>query len=275
MNANIRALLVACGIQKLDAKKLHPAGNLVRVEKDGLVHLFVNWTTPLNSQSDAMVCKDKEYVYQVLNEIVPMPKTCAFLSPNCYEEFQQYLEFSSIDEILSAVLELYRFPIVVKPNRGSKGRGVVAASNRADLKQAFTNIFDIRSRYFDYAAVVQPWLDITQEYRIIYVDGHLVLAYEKPRVNILDGIGVAEKRWVGGRSRVIEDRSLLAKLDGVCQKIFSSLGIRFCGIDLICDANGQLYLLEINSSPGIEHLIRDCGMQPAVEIYLAVLKALK
>ena len=273
MNSNISALRAACEEAGLRYDSIHPTGNAVRVWKDGQAHFFCNWTTPLNAQGEAFLCKDKDYTYHLLRDAINMPRSTAYLNPDCDDRYERYLEFRSVSEIAAAVGEAYEFPVVVKPNQGSGGKSVELAGDGRRLEAALRVIFDSSNNFGDYLALVQERIDIETEYRAVYVNQELVLLYRKPAFDFSAG-GSAARRWETGAARLIGDREILKSVDEFCRPVFSRVRIGLCGLDIVADSGNELHLLELNSSPGFDHIIRDAGQDAVLPVYAAVLSSL-
>lgn len=65
------------------------------------------------------------------------------------------------------------YPVLVKPNSGMEGRGVVVAYKKSELRAALRNIF-----LYDRVALVQEYLQ-GRDYRLAVLDGEVVAAYER------------------------------------------------------------------------------------------------
>ncbi|MFN5727223.1 MAG: alpha-L-glutamate ligase, partial [Pseudanabaena sp.] len=83
MLTNIKMLLEACKKLSVEYEILHPNQNLVKVRLSDREYYFTNYSTPLTPQSIAEIFKDKQYFYQVFQDVVKMPRTLSFISPYC------------------------------------------------------------------------------------------------------------------------------------------------------------------------------------------------
>lgn len=273
MNSNVSSLKIACEQKGLQFEVVHPSGNAVRVWKENRAHYFVNWTTPLNSQAEAFLCKDKDYTYHLLAGTIEMPRSMSFLNPDCDERYKNYVLFESVPEIATSALGSLAFPIVVKPNQGSGGKGVETANTRSQLEQAIAAVFEQSNLFSDYLVQVQQFVDIAVEYRAVFVNQELVLLYEKPPIEI--GLtGAAASRWQDGTAKITYDQTIHNRISSFCSPIFEVIPIRFCGLDVARDTSGKLHLLEMNSSPGFDHIIRDTGYDAVAPVYAAILDSL-
>lgn len=97
MNQNISMLIKACNHLGYEYEILHESGNLVVVKNQGKSHIFVNWSTPLNSSSVSHLCRDKEYFYQYFKSYINIPKTKGYLNPNCNELYSSYVKDSNVE----------------------------------------------------------------------------------------------------------------------------------------------------------------------------------
>lgn len=71
------------------------------------------------------------------------------------------------------------FPVIVKPNSGSQGHAVALVHTRRDFYSAVRRIFKI-----DRIALVQKPVQ-GKDYRILVLDDHVVLAYERIPLNVV------------------------------------------------------------------------------------------
>src|SRR5690606_30229960 len=79
-------------------------------------------------------------------------------------------------------------PLVVKPNEGTGGIGVVKVTTQAELEKAVQNIFQKGQ-----SVSLSPYHEILNEYRLVMLDGECQLAYNKQRPQ-LQGDGTSNLR---------------------------------------------------------------------------------
>ena len=104
MLQNIKALRRACEELNITYKSLDVNGNFIVVPSSENVDLiFSNSSTPFNTEVAAKVCRDKHFSYLLLNEVIKMPKSFGFLSPDVEEQWQKYVTHTSYEEILGEV----------------------------------------------------------------------------------------------------------------------------------------------------------------------------
>lgn len=71
------------------------------------------------------------------------------------------------------------FPVVVKPNSGSQGRGVSLAHNKQEFYRAMHTIFQ-----YDRVALVQRQV-VGKDYRVVVLDDRVISAYERVPLNVI------------------------------------------------------------------------------------------
>lgn len=138
--------------------------------------------------------------------------------------------------------ERQRTPVVVKPARGSGGRGVSLVQRR--LPSELDEAFDQAQRGGDGYVVLQPYLEEAEagEKRLVWLDGDVLGGYLRQRAlgefrhNLKRG-GLAEPTEVTD-----SDRALVARLSPALVRA----GIRLAGLDVIGN-----YVIEVNAlNPG-------------------------
>ena len=274
MNRNIESLLIACNNLGVEYNFYHATKNLVGVILSGREWLFINWATPLNPQSIVQLCRDKDYFYNYFKDVVRMPNSDAFLYPYSDDKYASYLEQRSIFEIIKSVEGNMAYPLIVKKNRGSWGTNVFKVESRRELEQALLAIFNMSSASFDYVALVQEFIEIEKEFRAIFLDGELVFAYEK----IVEGAefkdNLSPLHWEGSRALFVTDNEEIEAIKRLCRPMFKKLVIPFCGLDIVKSRSGEYVLIEANSSPGFDHIIKHQGYEQVVGLYERILKRL-
>ncbi|PIE41371.1 MAG: alpha-L-glutamate ligase [Gammaproteobacteria bacterium] len=274
MNKNIKALTKACGNLNILFENYHETNNLVSVHVGANDYVFVNWTTPLNSQSIMQLCQDKDYFYSYYRDVINMPKTSAFLNPYSDEKYKQYLHEKTVYEIINAIESHHSYPMIIKKNRGSWGANVFKVKDRRQLEKGLLDIFNMNSFLFDYICLAQDYIDIEKEYRAIFLSGELQFCYYK----IIDGAiytdNLSPLHWEGSKAKLVSDLDEKKFLSEFCAPLFDKLMIPFCGLDIARDHLGRLWLIEANSSPGFEYIIEGEGEEIAVRLYENILRTL-
>lgn len=275
MNKNIKALTKACDNLGIPYQSHHKTNNLISVQLEGVPYAFVNWTTPLNSQSVMKLCQDKDYFYSFYKDVIHMPQTISFLNPYSDEKYAHYLDSATIFGIIEQVEAAFSYPLIVKKNRGSWGSNVFKADNRRALEKGLLDVFNVNSSSFDFVGLVQEFINIKIEYRVIFLNGEFRFAYEKSVERAEFKGNLSPLHWEGSQAKFVTDAADKEALIAFCAPLFAKLMIPFCGLDIAQDGQGKLWLIEANSSPGFDHIIKHEGDTLVVQLYEAILGHLR
>ncbi len=274
MNENIESIAQACKELGYEYELNHESKNLLSVVIGGERYPFINWTTPLNPQSIVRLCQDKGYFYSYFSNKIRMPNTLSFLNPYCDEKYLEYVQQPTIHEIISQAEKELNYPMIVKKNRGSSGINVFKTSNRRELEKGIIDIYNINGADFDYACIVQEFIHIKTEYRVVYLNGKLIFGYEKIIDNAECVGNVSPLHWEGSKAKLVTDSEVNDELRKFCAPLFDKLNIPFCGLDVALDYEGSYCLIEANTAPGFYHFIKHNGNRVVCDMYKAMLKDL-
>ncbi|WP_026422384.1 ATP-grasp domain-containing protein [Actinokineospora inagensis] len=157
-------------------------------------------------------------------------------------------------------------PVVVKPNSESGGRGVVLARTMTELDQAIASLGE---RYL--ALAWSPFLDITDEYRAVFLDGRLLLAFRKIRT---DPAEWRHNLHLGAIPELCVEPSTVDRLADVGGQAMAALGLRFATVDIV-RVGDQDVVLEVNSGVSLERFSRHSREYAALagDVYAAAVAA--
>lgn len=226
--------------------------------------------TPFNVESMARLCKDKEHQYECLQSKVNLPKTIGFLDYNTDEKYKKYLSHDSADKIIDAIETEFGYPVVLKPNHGALGMNVFFCKHREHAAKALEMIFNKEIQGYDYVAIAQQFIKPKQEFRVICFDGQPVLCYER----VFGQAEFGAKYWETeqGKALALDTDGLAARAAKEFAPALNLPGLRYVGLDIILDENDQLFLIELNSGPQVNHFIENNGDEPIIDMYETVLK---
>ncbi len=220
------------------------------------------------------------------------------------------------------------FPVVVKPNSESQGRGVAVARTEREFRHALRVALAL-----DKVALVQRLVQ-GSDYRIVVLDGEVVSAYERIPLSV-EGDGASSVRELlekkqrgfkrarrdtqiriddprirmklasqrlrlssvlpkGKRVYLLDNANLSSGGDAVdvtasmhsayikmAIRLTKDMGLRLCGVDVIAETPikekpGKYWILEVNSSPGLDHYVKAGKEQERIveDLYVRVLKSL-
>jgi ribosomal protein S6--L-glutamate ligase len=159
------------------------------------------------------------------------------------------------EDLKSALESVGGLPVIIKPNRGTQGRGVILTDSLSLIHSILSVLRPLNEPLLlqEYVAEARG-----KDTRIIVVGNRCVAAMERSaapgnfRANLHQG-GTAVPIQLNGQA---EQLALQASL---------TLGLAVGGVDILQSARGPL-LLEVNSSPGLEGIERTTGVDVAGEI---------
>lgn len=272
MNPNLRCLAKACAHQNVSFETYHHTANVALVAGK---HLFVNWSVPLLTHSVARLCTDKEYSYTFFKDKVRMPLTSGFLDLAVDDAYSEYLREDTSNKILEKIQTDFTYPVIVKRNSGSHGSNVYLCQTPADVRGALSAIFNRASSEYDYVALVQEYYDAHIERRVILLDGKVSFAYRKDVTGAVFKGNLSPLHWENAKG-VLCSREEEQRMEQFLAPLFSTFpGLRYVGVDLLEDSNGNLCLIELNGSPGFRVFIRDNGDARVVQMYGEMLRILE
>lgn len=274
MLTNIRILLKACQALSIEYEVLHPNQNLVKVKVNGCDYYFTNYATPLTPQAIAEIFKDKQYFYQVFQDVVKMPYTRSFISPYCDQKYRDYLKFVTITEIVEEIARCFELPIIVKRNRGSAGNNVFKCEDLPETRLALETIFNVNLKNYDYIALAQESISIAKEYRCVYLNHELVILYEKDISQARFVGNLSPLHWEGAIAKQVSDQQIIHKINEFTKPIFQKMRITYVGLDVAVDQEGNYWMIEANSHPNFDIFIRDNGESIVIAMFEKILKHL-
>lgn len=207
-------------------------------------------------------------------------------------------EFASSDKFCkAAIAKCQKFPVLIKPNKGLDGRGILYIDNIASLKRELKNFYKLKS-----VIIIQPII-AHPEFRILVINNEIELVHSKDfRAVTGDGIStigdLLEK--VSARDKNEDYIKLQFKLNKYNKKtvlrkdeefkyhivknssgrhfqtsdyseevikwtkhLADSLNMGTFAIDLFADKDlkdsSKFTIIELNSNPGLAHYVKLCN----------------
>ena len=274
MITNIKCLTQACDELGISYQFLDDNKNFVGVG-DKYKYYFVNTRTPFNEESVARICKDKYFSYLLLKDVINTPKTDSFLDPGTKEEYLQYLKEPTQEDIVKNILHNYTLPVVVKRNTGAQGVNVFLCRSEGEVKDAVATIFDKESKNYDYVALVQQYIELETEFRVVVYDQEIQFVYEKDIKNASFVDNLSPLHWRGAQAILIKNEEFIQKLDQFIKPIYKKFNLNYAGFDIGLDKSGNLWLIEINTHPGFGYFVKDNGEDELVGMFKRILNSLQ
>ncbi|MDQ6985481.1 MAG: ATP-grasp domain-containing protein [Candidatus Dojkabacteria bacterium] len=273
MVLNIQLLVKACKRLGLKYSFVDENKNFLEIIKNNIPHYFIQFSTPKNNEINTKIFRDKGFTYDVLKEHVRMPKTIQYLYPEIDEKYREYLKFENIDQIISNINSEFKYPIIIKKNRGAAGNNVFISNNNSETKQYLNTIYK-EEIGFDYIALAQELINIEKEYRVLVLDNKVEFFYEKSKKGAQFNGNLSPLHWEGAEAILIDDLNLKNRLQSFIDNITSVVDLNYGGLDIAIDVSGEFYLIEINSTPGFSYFIDDNGESRVIEFFEKVIDSL-
>lgn len=301
----------ACAHLGLEFEILDPEYNyLFEIRGPGFRKPIIGGSSPINDVAAAKLAGDKYYASVLIERAgFRVPKTVRCLAPGRFHR-PGYEERTGIEPALAFVADR-GFPVIVKPNHASMGRGVVEADDIDEMRSALERIFG-----YDRIALVQEPIP-TPDVRLDFLDGTFLVGYERIPARIVgDGertvralLADLDTRFAEGRKwpdagldpdtvptagEPITLGGMILNLNGFatahvirqipdawlesCLRIGDAVGLRHFGIDLrgasLDDPPERATVIEINASPLLGGIYELGWPEAALQAQVRVLKAM-
>lgn len=146
--------------------------------QSGNRRFFRGTSLDINHQGASAIAKDKDYCAHFLrHEGFSVPESVLVFSPRYRAEMAMKnidvaKKLTSIDKAIEFVEE-FGFPVFVKPNEGSEGRGV---GKIYSIDQLFDTLYAL---FQEYPRVLVQRPVLGNDYRVVVLDGEVLSAYER------------------------------------------------------------------------------------------------
>ena len=173
---------LGCEIIPLDPE----TGYLSELRYRGKSFLLLGAFLPLNNVSAARIAEDKFHTALILGRAgFRVPPVARCLRPGRFlqEDFSSHTGLGPAERFAAA----HGFPLVVKPNRGARGRDVLLVETTGELTDGVHQVWQS-----DYLAVVQPVVP-GFDVRLDFLDGEFLIGYVRRPV-VLEGDGTRTLR---------------------------------------------------------------------------------
>lgn len=209
-----------------------------RLEKSGSVHFITGNRFDLNPAASGAIADDKVSTYEVLhNSNVPsIPHDLVYNPGFIYGDISPNFPISPSDRYLNSL----HYPVVIKPNHGSRGRDVYLCRTPAEAKPRLDSLL-----HTDETICISPYFPAEFEYRCFFLDGEVLLIYGKKR----DKNDSFHHNLSHGATPVLIDQSseLYKKLETLAIRAGHAIGIRFATVDILVGPGEEAKVLEINA----------------------------
>lgn len=207
---------------------------VLRLQRSSQARWVLGYKFDLNSAAASGVAQDKVAAYQVLsaNNIPVLPH---FLVRSVAS---QPLPVHELRQVFASR------PVVIKPLTGTGGRGVQKCDSVAiALEQIAADP--------EPAWAISLYVDVAAEYRLIVLDGEVLLAYEKTKPTERDGL----KLFNLGTGAVAQDITASDTIQNIALEATRTLNLRLAAVDII-KTDQAFEILEVNDGMMMENYAR-------------------
>ncbi|MGR6836025.1 D-alanine--D-alanine ligase [Syntrophomonas erecta] len=167
-------------------------------------------------------------------------------------------------------------PVVIKPATQGSSIGTVIVRNTADIREAFQQAF-----VYDHDVLVEEFIDGT-EITVAIIGNENAQVLPIIEITSENEFYDYESKYTQGMchhiipARIAEEIAAQANL--IAQKAYQAMGCRgFARVDIMIDQQGNPYVLEINTIPGMTEmsLVPDAARAAGIEFVQLVDKIIK
>lgn len=149
------------------------------------------------------------------------------------------------------------FPCILKTLTGSKGVGVFKADSWEGMRSTLQTIWKINP---DTEIIIQEYIEADYDMRIHVLGGKVIAAMKRYKIKK----DFRSNYSLGGK---VEKISLTEEQAEVAIRAAKAVAGIWVGVDMMIDRKGNIFVIEVNSSPGTEGIIKATG-KPIVDIVL-------
>ncbi|NCN03671.1 MAG: alpha-L-glutamate ligase [Candidatus Pacebacteria bacterium] len=266
-------IATACKELNLDFSFVTKNKTIVAIKLPDKIHYIINSNLGLINSTEAHLCIDKAYQYEILNKVVNIPPTISYLDP--FSKYGNFAPYKTHQEIEDQIISDFSLPIVIKKNTGTEGENVFACHNRSEVKKAIQDIFNLDSYLYDHVLIAQDRIDIKNEYRAIFYKNKLELLYKKDNSQAQFIGNLSPLHFAGAKAFDITDNKLLQRVESFVLPVFEKISLSYAGFDIAEDQTGKLWLIEINSVPGYAHYLDNNPQEKVFNLFTKILADLK
>jgi RimK family alpha-L-glutamate ligase len=164
-------------------------------------------------------------------------------------------QFKTKEAIQSAIHNgILHFPFILKPNKGSKGEGVLLIENIDMLNEVERPLPEM---------VFQNFIKNSGDYRVFILGGRALGAIKRTASdgNFLNNVSK------GGSAEAVTDVRLMSALRKIGTTVASTFELTLCGVDIIYDdITKKFFFLEVNTVPQWKGFQGATGINVAEEL---------
>lgn len=203
---------------------------LVSIDINGQPHYLFHLSSNPNDQLASWVSQNK-HATRIVLEKHNLPNI-PFSRPESLAEAKEFLATQG--------------PVIVKPTKGQKSQNIHLVHNEAELEQLNLS-----------GCILEKFIK-GQEVRFLVVDSNVTAVHHKVYAGDIN-----DPKTVKRVS--LERESWDNHLASIAVSVAKALGLVFTAVDFIVTADGDAYILEVNSAPGLARF-QEPDEGPAIDI---------
>ena len=255
-------------------------GWITKLQKENVSKYIIGYQFDLNSAISYNIAGDKFATFEVLKSSnIPTIEHRMIFNPQTRTKYYQNKFLSEAKELLT----LNNNKLVIKANDSCKGKDVHFCSNEEEIEDVVKKLFEEKNDTLSAC----PYIDISYEYRAIYLCGEILYIYKKKKPYVVgDGEKtikdlIAEKfskdmkidicrdldmdyipengqevtiSWKhnlssGAEPIVIDENDeFVQEVRNIAKKAGDALNIKFASVDVVVTEKNEVLVMEINGS---------------------------
>jgi hypothetical protein len=231
---------------------------VLRLQRGDTTKWVVGYKFDINQSAAGELAQDKVAAYAALHAagLAAIPHYLVRSLPH------ELIHVRELHDLLDGL------SVVAKPLEGTGGRDVVRLGSIADA-------LDMIRESGEPAWAVAPHYNLQAEYRLIMLDGALLLAYEKTLPALRGDLKLFYLSY-GAVAVDIADGELLAGLRSIAGRVMKATALRLAAVDIVRLPDGALQVLEVNDGISVEHYARQSpeNRERGIRVYEAIVAAL-
>ena len=266
--------------EKNIVQKIISYGWITELKKDNISKYIIGYQFDLNSVISYNIAGDKFATYEVLkSNNIPTIEHRIIFNP---QTRSKYFKNKFLDEAKS-LLKQNRNKLVIKANDSCKGKDVHICFNEQEIEDTVKLLFKENNDSLSAC----PYIDISYEYRAIYLCGKIIYIYKKKKPYVIgDGkntikdlinlkfgqeakidlcrnldlskvpendeeITISWKHNLSGGAEPIvinESDEYIKQVRDIAIRAGNALNIKFASIDIVVTEQNEILVMEINGS---------------------------
>lgn len=206
---------------------------VLRLNQNGRTKWIFGYKFDLNSAASASIAQDKVATYQSLEAagITAVP---------------HYLARTLSSQIPADIHEaLGTNPVVSKPLSGTGGRDV-------QLHKTYELAAAAVKQMRDWSWTFSPYINLVAEFRVVILDGEIVLSYKKTQPFTRGGLRYFNLGLGATAEHIITD-DLTPPVRELALQATSALCLRLAAVDIVLTADNTYMVIEVNDGICMEH----------------------